>query len=377
MIRPCPLCSGPGVLVAQHATSVTSGSQILSAPSTLFSCGLCGHVFTWAAVDWEAYYATKYDATLTDGGMDEIVSAPDGTVAFRTDVDYGLFRSIVGDRLSVETSVLEYGCGRGRILSRLVRDGFDDVDGFDLSESYRASVAPIIGDHRVHIGKRPEGQWDLAISFFVFEHDVDPLGSLRYLRRVIKPNSGHLFFMVPNPTTNLGDFACADHVHHFIPDVLVELVESVGFEVVTLDTSSIGASAVLLRTASKPRSFRAGPLRVERTEAMLAPYRAFKERLDRLPSRIDKKRPLYLYGAGFYATMAFAELTRAGIEIAGVFDANDRKHGETRLGRVVDDPEGIPAGSFHDASLLVCINERAFPSVRDKWARYFSSIIPL
>ncbi len=372
----CPLCGGVGEIVAEHVTSVTSGSKVLGAPSSLHLCTRCGHVFTRAAIDWGAYYAAEYDSVLTDGGMDEIVSAPDGSVAFRTDVDYALFRRLVGDRLRPDTRLFELGCGRGRIVSRLVRDGFRDLDAFDLSERYRGPVAALVGPERVHIGAKPRGSWDLVLSFFVLEHDDDPRGSLRWTHGALA-EGGHLFLMLPNPTTNLGDFACADHLQHYVPEVLVALVESCGFVDVRIDTTSIGATALVATKGGSPTDLRASAERVERSRAALRPYRAFKGRLDGLAARVDRARPLYLYGAGFYATAAAAELDLAGVSLAGVFDANPKKHGEVRLGCAVRDPATIPGGGFDDATLLVCINERAFPSVRDAWGAHFGAVVPL
>ncbi len=372
----CPLCAAPGEIVAEHGTSVTSGSRVLEAASTLFVCDRCGHAFTCTDIDWGRYYAVEYDSILTDGGMDEIVSAPDGSVAFRTDVDYALFRSLLGNQLTRDQRIFELGCGRGRILSRLVRDGFRDLQAFDLSESYREPVGALIGRERIHIGKRPVGEWDLVVSFFVLEHDEDPRASLEWMHSVLAPD-GRLFLMLPNPMTNLGDFACADHRHHYFPDVLANLVESCGFTDVEIDASSVGATALVARKTGEPFPMRVSQAQAQRSTAALAPYRAFKERLDGLAARVDRDKPLYLYGAGFYATAAAAELGIAGLSIAGVFDANPKKHGLERLGCCVRDPGTIGPGAFDDATLLVCINERAFPGVRDALNQHFACVVPL
>jgi SAM-dependent methyltransferase len=372
----CPLCAGPSELVARHAISVTSGSRVLEAPSTLHLCLACGHTFTRADVDWGAYYAAEYDSVLTDGGMDEIVSMPDGSVAYRTDVDYAAFRRVVGASLDVTTRVLELGCGRGRILSRLVRDGFRRLDAFDLSERYRAPVAAIIGDEHVHVGRRPLGEWDLVVSFFMLEHDEDPRASLEWARSVLA-DDGRLFLMLPDPTSNLGDFACADHAHHYVPEVLAAFVASCGFDDVVLDRSSPGATALVATKADAPRPLTEDPSRVLCSRAALEPYRAFKARLDGLATRVPPAAPLYLYGAGFYATAAAAQLAETNKVIDGVFDANPKKHGLERLGRTVADPASIPRGRFADATLLVCINERAFPSVRDAWGHHFGAVVGL
>ena len=353
-MRTCRLCRAQGDTVLELDVSVTTESKRLPGPSALCVCDACGHVFTDVALDLAAYYAEQYDANLTDEGHDEIVTTKDGAVVFRTDVDFGLMQRIALARVPKAARVLEYGCGRGRILSRMRKAGFADVSAHDLSESYRAAAEALVGDDHVFIGARPEGPFDFAYSFFVLEHDADPAGALAWLHGAIAPG-GSLFLMLPSFETNLVDLACADHVNHFTPAVLEALLEASGFDPVAIDTTSaMGAVAVLARRAERdPRPIAADPLRARASRAAIAPFLDYMAGVQSLAARVDPARPLYVYGAGFYATLTCAVL---GATPSAVFDANPRKHGTTHLGAPVLAPERAKDPAHAEGELVVCVN---------------------
>jgi SAM-dependent methyltransferase len=377
MKQGCPLCGGPSDVVVRTETSVTSESKVLDAASRLAVCFHCGHVLTALDLDLARYYASSYDAVLTDGGPDEIVSLPDGSITFRTDLDYGLLRDKVLRHVTPEASIFEYGCGHGRVVSRLVRDGFADVRAYDLGARYREGLARLIGDDRVFIGARPEGlQVDVACSFFVLEHDADPVSAIRYLRSVVRPG-GRLFLMVPNFATNAADLACADHAHHFSVSLLRGLVEALGFSVLEVDgASSPGAMVLVARNdGAEPRAYEPPPDAYAESRRAIEPFLALAARVERLPERVPDARPVYLYGAGFYA--AYANAALRGRPVAGVFDANPRKHGTTKLGCVVTDPSRIGGDEHAGASLVVCVNGVVAGAIRDRYRDAFADVICL
>jgi SAM-dependent methyltransferase len=332
-------------------------------------------VFSTLPVDWADYYAANYDSTLTDEGMDELVTTPSGELVFRTDLDFSLFAKTALEGLPLDAKIFEFGSGHGRILSRLRKAGYRNLYAFELGTRYREPLSRLVGPERVSIGAFPEwDEFDVVCSFFVLEHDTDPRKSLASLRRITR-QGGLLYLMLPNYLTNSVDLACVDHVHHFSPDVLTRLVEAAGFEVLNVDTkSSLGAVTLLAKNSGQqPRDMAKlisqAPARVE-LGAALAPYFELSRRLQALPDRIELDKPLYLYGAGFYATLAHAAL--GAPKLAGVFDANPRKRGQQRLGCVVLDPGSIASDRYRDGQLLVCINGAVAPQICERYAAGFA-----
>lgn len=368
----CPVCKKDASdTLAVLAASVTSESKQLPGKSRLELCTRCGHLFTWADVDWATYYAQQYDATLTDDGLDELVVGADGKTLFRTDFDYGLFRRMLGEDLHGAARVLEFGCGRGRILSRLVRDGFRRVWASDVSEKYRARAGELIGASHVCIGSIPQGPFDVVCSFFVLEHDTDPLGSLGALRERLA-EGGVLFLMVPNWRTNLGDLACADHVHHFSVESLHMLCGAAGLTVTGIDLSAAGTLALTARRSETTTGLE-NPRLVLANRAATQPFIATLERLQALPQTLPADRRVFLYGAGFYAALASTFVTR----VSGIYDANPRKQGLERLGHTVAAPSRITPHTHREDTLLVCVNAKSADAIAEQYRHAFKEVVTL
>ncbi len=374
MSERCPLCAHTSQVVTTQAVSVTSESKLLEAASALQVCRHCGHLFTHTSAFADGYYQSDYDATLSDDGMDEIVSTRDGSVVYRTDLDFGVFFEKVMAQRPPDTSIFELGAGRGRILSRLRKTGFHDLTAFELGTRYEAPLKALLGQDRVFIGERPKSRcFDVVISFFVLEHDQDPRASLAYLRSISAP-SGTLYLMVPNFATNPVDLACADHRHHFSAELLAALVCAAGFEVVEVDeTSSVGALILVARSSGGTASELSPPAdALARSLSAAQPFLELDRRIKALPDRMPPEGRLFLYGAGFYATCARAAL--GSRDVHGVFDANPKKQGSLRLGHRVQSPERALSGEFADASLLVCVNGAIAGSIRDRFAAGFRHV---
>lgn len=374
----CILCGATTELLRAFPRSVTSESKLLPAASALRLCASCGHLQSTVDLDLAEYYAQSYDSVLSDEGPDELVSTADGRIVFRTDVDFEIMSRHLADDLARSPSIFELGCGRGRILSRLHKAGHRKLAAFDLSELYRAPVTPFLAPGGLYIGTRPtDVSFDVAISFFMLEHDVDPVGSLLYLRERLHP-AGKLFLMLPSYVTNTVDLACADHVNHFSPTTLTALVAATGFRVLTVDdTSAIGAVVVVATPDGPPVSRAdlrlASPERVALGRASSAEFLDYAARLESLAAGLRADR-VALYGAGFYGTLVQARLEAAGLRVTDLFDANPRKQGQTRLGLTVRSPDALAAGGFGDVDLVMCINPRIAASVGEKFASHVRAV---
>jgi hypothetical protein len=324
-------------------------------------------------MDWAEYYRTQYDATLTDGGADELVTTRDGSTVFRTDHDFELYRAAVLEHCDPEAAILEFGAGHGRIVSRTLAAGFANVTAFDVGERYGESLRALLPAEQVFIGARPTGSFDVIVTFFVLEHDVDPRGSLAYMRSVAN-DGATLYVVVPNYARNPADLACADHVQHFHPDRLAALLRELGFDPQRVDTeSSIGATIVTARAAPPSTSEPDWAALRRAADEAAEPYLALRRRLSERTRTLSGEQGVYLYGAGFYGTLAASMLE--GVEIRGVFDQNPRKEGKERLGTRVAAPPGAEAR--YDAPLLVCLNPEIGPMVASRYAASFPRVLAL
>ena len=182
---------------------------------------------------------------------------------------------------------------------------------------------------------------------------------------------------VPDYSTNLGDLACADHVNHFTTSTLSSAIEAAGFSVLAVDaTTAVGTVAICAERVGHGGARG----RVRRTvggdgRGRVAELLSHLRRLEATVSRLGRDPQLYLYGAGFYATLASATLVSAGITPRGIFDANPRKHGQLRLGHTVAPLESADEAVRRDATLLVCVNPALAENVAARLAGQFATVL--
>lgn len=144
--------------------------------------------------------------------------------------------------------VIEIGCGAGGILAAFAADGCEvagcDFDprflafgrskGIDLREGDASCLAAV-------------GPARLVILSHVFEHFTDPLGELRRIRQLLRPD-GFVLIQVPGITFEIMqyqhgghklydflDYAQNAHAYHFDRPELLALVVRAGFEPLASD----------------------------------------------------------------------------------------------------------------------------------------------
>lgn len=101
--------------------------------------------------------------------------------------------------------VLEIGSGKGRLLNTLRAQGIDAV-GVETNETMLQESRRLFGElpiHRVTGARLPfaDGEFDVVLSFDVFEHIPDSDAHLAEVRRVLKPGGAYLL-QTPNKWTN-------------------------------------------------------------------------------------------------------------------------------------------------------------------------------
>lgn len=100
---------------------------------------------------------------------------------------YDSFKWFKKTKVKFDSSILDVGCGHGKLLNRMTRDGFQNLTGIDpfIKEN-------LIYPNGVKILKKYifelEGQFDLIISNDSFEHMPNPLIVLHKFYELLKHN---------------------------------------------------------------------------------------------------------------------------------------------------------------------------------------------
>ena len=125
--------------------------------------------------------------------------------------------------------MLDFGCGEGSLFAALRKAGFiGNFYGVELNSSF-GEYASRYGDATVSNAIQAREQVDLAVVNHVLEHLYDPIGTLREIRKLIKPE-GYLYVDVPDAEEygTIYDLHIA-HIYHFTERTLKNIVQQAGF----------------------------------------------------------------------------------------------------------------------------------------------------
>jgi SAM-dependent methyltransferase len=100
---------------------------------------------------------------------------------------YASFNWFKKTKVQFDSSILDVGCGAGKLLIRMQRDGFFNLTGVDpyIEESiyYRNGVKIL----KIHIAEL-QGKFDLIMSHHSFEHMPQPIKVLKKFYELLKSN---------------------------------------------------------------------------------------------------------------------------------------------------------------------------------------------
>lgn len=160
---------------------------------------------------------------------------------------------VLGPHLSQGCSILEVGSAGGAFLE-VMRERGHDVWGIELAKGMVDACREQFGFENVFCGKfdevfdhLPEGQFGAVAMFDVIEHVPDPVMELELAARCLK-DDGVLIIQTQDVASRtrkvLGrrwhHFKQLEHIYHFSPKTVTELLRRAGFEIVVLTKRDAG-----------------------------------------------------------------------------------------------------------------------------------------
>jgi SAM-dependent methyltransferase len=165
-------------------------------------------------------------------------------------------------RLPPGSRLLDVGCGSGDIVKLAGESGLE-ARGVEFSAEAvryaRETRGLEVREGTLESAALPEGSLDGVSLFHVLEHLPDPVGTLREVRRVLKPG-GLVLIQVPNFASWQARLFGARwhaveaprHFHHFTPETLTRAVQAAGLEPVAIDHHSFRCSPVAFVSSAFP-----------------------------------------------------------------------------------------------------------------------------
>jgi ubiquinone/menaquinone biosynthesis C-methylase UbiE len=201
----------------------------------LFICMSCGLLLT------EIPIKLTQKEVNTDVYSDEYLKMYEERQMFLIDRFVSKVKLI--DKYACGGHILDVGCSTGLFLQTVGKySKYKWIKyGIDINKkSIRIAKSKKIG-HLIytdlHHKPFPDNYFDVVTCFDILEHDKDLKGNLREIRKILKPN-GILLIQVPNYTSLMaklcGDiwdwWAVPDHVYHFSPNLLKNILINYGFK---------------------------------------------------------------------------------------------------------------------------------------------------
>lgn len=201
----CPLCGSD----ADHAITMPIDAKTFASTAfgEVYRCRSCGFGFvhprptpaeTEGFYQLEAYY-TQGRSHVAEGEPATLQSRVRDHLAWRADHGDDL-DAVIEAHVPAGGAVCDVGCGAGALAQRLVERGYR-VTGIERDTQAISFQTPgfttVQGAVEALPAAVPRGTFDAVVLSHVLEHIVDPVGALRGVAALLKPD-GLLVCAVPN-----------------------------------------------------------------------------------------------------------------------------------------------------------------------------------
>lgn len=238
---------------------------------------------------------------------------------------------------------LDIGCGSGVTLKALStqRPGWQ-LYGQDIDNHGRDYLAAIPNFKKYYAcpPAQIDGEFDLVTLIHSLEHFSSPFSILDQLRPKLS-SSGQLFVQVPNALENPFDIVVADHLMHFTPRTLAQLIERAGFKIDIFDTTWVTKELSLLASPAPGidrASDRYSDFANERFGSSALQW--LQSVVDDATTCADESENFGIFGTSIAATWLAGSLSE---KVRFFVDEDPSRQGREHLGRPVFAPSRVPS----------------------------------
>ena len=255
-------------------------------------------------------------------------------------------------------SLLDIGCGMGGFLKAIKHERKKTkTEGIDFS---KAAIRKCI-DEGLNVSNakvedliRKKTKKDFVSLISVLEHALDPRDLIKKCRQLLKKR-GKIFIEVPNlldPTISISGYFCFEHIIHFTPWSLKDLLIEEGFKSFYLDTEVKKVVRLIGSLDSdllSPDKIDALSKDYQDAKTVVLKYHRRQERFkanikNHLESLIKKWKSkglrIAMYGAGIHS-LELSKIVNFQSSIEFFIDGDKRKHGKRFLELPVVPPKHL------------------------------------
>jgi SAM-dependent methyltransferase len=352
--RSCPICCHRHADWLHTQTfEAVEGLSLLSGYDVV-SCESCGCVFADGIPDdsvFASYYGerSKYEHAYRGG-----TEHAEETERLRLLADW------IAAQIPSDASLIDMGCGTGRLLAWLRERGFASAAGLDPSSTCVQnarilSQCPVI--HSAIRDKPPEyPPADAVVLSAVLEHVPDVNATIQMVSTWLR-DDGALFLEVPDA----GHFASVqnapyqefsvEHINFFSGAALENLMHVHGFDVVAIDRTTAPVGPGCIGHVVRSHAIKSGNKTEARREnesrsgivAYIATCADLATHEETVLQRIaDAREPIYIWGVGTLCQRLLSTGKLAKVNIRGFVDSSSHHEGKTVAGKPILPPRQLP-----------------------------------
>lgn len=352
----CPVCDAnkPSTLYSRRARTATKLGDI---EVTVAQCMACGFIYNSPRVR-QAILSEYYFSSPLASGQVYRDEGPQGYYTTLNIRRVKFFSSFL--KKQSHGQLLDIGCGVGGFLDALKKENSAGWQFCGLEPSVEAAKQASAKGYSVEVALLADAAFNAssfdAVSLVsVLEHLPDLHQTFTCVSHLLKPD-GIVFIEVPNvlsPEISLTGFFSLEHIQHFTPNSLLQLLSEHGFTELVAD---VDATDNIIRIAASPKmnnwsSLRSEQLSDDREEATLAveEYAIKEEKMlkgltrrvgDSLDRWKNEGRTIAIYGAGVH-TVELMKHFDLGSASRIFIDGDPKKQGTTFLEFPVYAPKQI------------------------------------